>query len=380
MKNYNFIMLIPLIYIVALFVYITRTIFFLVGAAKEKNRKIPHLDLTEKPFVSVIIPARNEENNIEHCIDSLIKNSYPADKFEIIAVDDRSVDATAEILALLSLAHKNLKVVTISDKTLNKNLRGKPGALQAGINVSSGELILLTDADCTVSPDWIETMVSVYSDDEVGLVASFTNIRGNKLFDKVQAVEWIYMHTMASSGFGLKILLGCFGNNLSVRKTDLDKVGGYDNIEFSVTEDLALLREIRGLGKKARYICSTKTLATTNACKTMKEYLQQKKRWSVGGLDLGWNAVIFVLSSVTMWLGLIVSLVLGDYSVFAAILGIRIFSDYLLTVISVRKLELTKLKRWVLPSIFFFMIMELVAPFLVINKTIVWKDQVFERK
>ena len=81
-----------------------------------------------------------------------------------------------------------------------------------------------------------------------------------------------------------------------------------------------------------------------------------------------------------MWLGLIVSLVLGDYSVFAAILGIRIFSDYLLTVISVRKLELTKLKRWVLPSIFFFMIMELVAPFLVINKTIVWKDQVFERK
>ena len=214
--------------LIAIVVYSIRGMIFILGAFIESLKKQKQNNFYQ-PFISVVVPARNEENNIENCLISLKNNNYPQEKFEIIAVNDRSTDSTLEKLEKFRGIIPNLKIVDITEANKISNLKGKPGALQAGINEAKGEIILMTDADCIVGNNWIETIVNEYAEKNISLVASFTNVIGNRIFDKIQAVEWVYMHTMASAGVGLNQPLGCYGNNLSFRKEEFDKLGGYEN-------------------------------------------------------------------------------------------------------------------------------------------------------
>lgn len=105
--------------------------------------------MSDRPFCSVIIPAFNEEQNIETCLLSLTSQSYPRDKFEIIVVDNGSTDKTTEIAS------------TYADLVLAKP-EGNVGAVRNfGIANASGEIIICTDADCVVSHDWIEAGVTL---------------------------------------------------------------------------------------------------------------------------------------------------------------------------------------------------------------------------
>jgi cellulose synthase/poly-beta-1,6-N-acetylglucosamine synthase-like glycosyltransferase len=257
------------------------------------------------------------------------------------------------------------------------NLRGKPGALQAGIDITKGNIILMTDADCTVNPNWIRKMIATYQNDKVGLTASLTNIKGNRIFDKIQAVEWIYMHTMASAGIGLGVPLGCYGNNYSVRKSDYEAVGGYKSIKFSVTEDLALLQAINNNNRQVRYLVDEGSVVDTLPCVTFGEYLKQRHRWAIGGLNLGFKAFVFVASSGAFWGGIMTALITSHIPWLIIILSVRLVCDFLLIYPTLAKIKKEALSMWVLPSIYFFTLMELIVPFLVIKKTVVWKNQVF---
>ncbi len=209
----------------AVSIFAFRTIVFLIGIVRERKKKI-RPGAGYEPFVSVVIPARNEEDNITACIRSIAKSRYPKDKFEIIVVNDRSTDRTGDILKELEEVNENLVIKTVTEETAEPNLRGKPGALQAGIDIARGELVLMTDADCTVPEEWIMDMASAYDDEDTGLVAAFSIPEPVRVFDKVQAVYWIYLHAMGSGGFGLNMPLGCIGNNLSVRTKTFREIGG----------------------------------------------------------------------------------------------------------------------------------------------------------
>ncbi|MDQ1266509.1 MAG: hypothetical protein QG635_1661 [Bacteroidota bacterium] len=373
------IMMIITILISSLIIFILRTILFSIGAYRERNKKLIQKEQSENPYISIVVPARNEENNIAACIESISKNKYPSYKFEIIAVNDRSTDHTSEILSNLKQKYDNLKIIEISEEIAKKNLRGKPGALQAGIEAAKGDIVIMTDADCTVTPKWLETISENFNNPEIALVPSFTNVKGNRIFDKLQAVEWIYMHTMAMGGAGLNIILGCFGNNLSVRKNNFINIGGYEKIKFSVTEDYALMNAIAQTGAKINYVCSPDSLVSTLPCGNIKEYLSQHHRWATGGIDLGWKAVFFVGSTVAVWLGLLLSIISGNINWFITIFSARLLGDFALISPSIIKLRLKKLLKWLLPSVIFFMIIELIVPFLLLDKKIIWKGQVFRK-
>ena len=362
----------------AIIAFSLRGIIFLYGAYRER-KNTSTTKISNFPFVSIIVPARNEENNIENCIRSVSANRYPKNKFEIIAVNDRSTDNTLKILEQLKNEIPNLKIVNVKNEYDKKNLKGKPGAIQAGIDASSGEIIMMTDADCIVGEEWIKTIVSQYNNTNIGLVASFTNVVGNRVFDRIQAIEWAYLHTMASAGVGLNQPLGCYGNNLSVRREAYEKVGGYKNIRFSVTEDLALLQSVHNAGYKIRYLTHKDADVDTFACKTFGEYLKQRHRWAVGGLDLGWRAAIFIISSALLILGIISTLIMWNPVYLVAIVLTRMFWDYLLIGSSFNILDKKELKIWIPLAVLFFIVLETIVPLLVLQKKIEWKGQVFQR-
>ena len=357
-----------------------RAIIMYIGSAKERTKEIVHLQSDKKHFISVIVPARNEEDKIENCILNLIQSDYPMDSFEIIAVNDRSEDKTGAILDRLTQEYQNVKVVHIKNDIDKGNLKGKPGALHLGILQSKGEIIMMTDADCTVNRNWLSTVSEWFNDPEIGLVPSYTLIHGDSPFDKVQAVEWIYMHTMASAGVGLNNPLGCYGNNLAVRKSVYDEIGGYPKIKFSVTEDLALLKAVFNAGHKVKYLCDYKATVTTLPCSTMSEYVSQHKRWAIGGLDLGYNAVFYVITSSFIWIGLIAAIIAAKPLWILAILFTRIIGDYIVIKPAMNILNQNHLNSWILPSVGFFMLMEVVVPPLLIDSRIVWKGQVFNKR
>jgi cellulose synthase/poly-beta-1,6-N-acetylglucosamine synthase-like glycosyltransferase len=360
--------------LIAIAVYTLRVLYFMYGAAKERSKIAPLSAKLVK--VSIIIPARNEEHNIGICLDSIVSLSYHKDYLEVIVVDDRSSDATSDIVKRYVEQYNYISLLRIVHNG-EKNLQGKAGALEKGISKATGELILMTDADCVVDRQWVQSHVNEYAESPVSMVCAFTLINGTNLFENMQAVEWNTTHTMASASVYYKKYLGCYGNNLSIRKSVYDEIGGYTSIPFSVTEDLALMHEVGKRNMAIRYICSPVSSVTTHPVTSLRDYVQQHKRWAQGGKQLGWKATVFVMTSALLWVGLAVSLLTSSYYLFFTIALTRLIGDFIINIPSLVTLRRTSYIPYIVPAIIFFTILELVLPFLLIDRTITWKGQKF---
>lgn len=247
------------------------------------------------PFISVLVAARNEEGNIERCIESLKNIKYPDNNFEIFLINDNSTDSTKNIMVECTLNRSEFTILDTIDDTAS-NLTGKVKALSYGISKSKGELIMMTDADCTVNENWLlET--SKYYNEKIGLICGFTAIDHSfGVFSKLQALDWIYLQSLASASSGINAQLSCIGNNLSVSAKAYNSIGGYKELEFSVTEDLALLRRIIAEKRfSVIYPVDSGCLVKSLPCKDLKELYQQKKRWFRGGAGINWLGYVLGL-------------------------------------------------------------------------------------
>ena len=150
------------------------------------------------PFISVIIAARNEEKNIETCLNSVLSQQYPPDRFEVIVIDDHSTDATFSVVRRLQNHYQNLKLLSANEKT-----HGKISALEKGIEEAKGELIVTTDADCVVHPLWLATFISHY-DDTTAMIAGPVLIenKGLSFVQQFDRLELLGLVTVAAGLIG----------------------------------------------------------------------------------------------------------------------------------------------------------------------------------
>ena len=365
------------IIITLLAVYVLRMLYFAIGARKENRKKLNEIAAGSEPMVTIVVPARNEEARIEDCIRSIARNQYPRKKFEIIAVNDRSEDETGQLLESLKREIPNLSVIHNDKSKAIKNLQGKPGALQLAINSCRGTIILMTDADCTVSETWIRSHAATFRNSNLGITAAYTNIIGSNPFSRIQAVEWLYLHTMAIGGMGHGQPLSCYGNNISLHKEKFDTIGGYSALKFSITEDLAMLQAMHKHGYDTRHLSDEASMINTYANKTLREYLNQHHRWIVGAADLKWKAAYFVLSTLAIWSALVISIANQDYLMAGIATLTRILCDLSLILPAMYRLKRGELAKWLLPAIIFMMVIELIAPVFLLKRDVRWKGQVF---
>jgi cellulose synthase/poly-beta-1,6-N-acetylglucosamine synthase-like glycosyltransferase len=291
-----------------------------------------------EPTVSIIIAARNEENQILTCLQSLTSIDYPAEKLEIVIVDDFSTDRTAEVVEQFLAGMSNMRLLKSPPES--GNLRGKTNAIAQGIRHTTGEIIMSTDADCSVSPGWVRGTVKYFHED-TGIVGGFTILTSHNVFHGVQALDWLYLFSIASATAGLKIPLTAIGNNLSIRRAAYLETGGYEVIPFSVTEDYSLVQTII---QKTRYGLSfplePHAIVTSGACDSLSQLIRQKQRWGVGALDmipsgmlivaLGWFARLSVVAGfafmpIQLSLGGLGAIVLADYIFLSRVFGLLPF-------------------------------------------------------
>lgn len=194
---------------------------------------------SELPIVSVVIIVLNGANTIGACLDSLMSQTYPSDLFEIIVIDNGSVDGTEEVV-------KGFPV-----KLVQENKRGYASARNRGIQEAHGEIIAFIDADCVAESDWLEMLIEPYSDDEIGMVGG--DIR--PLFTgNVTTVEK-FIDSAGFVGPPKNSVNGVYPYittaNVSYRKKVLEDAGAF-NQNLSSCEDVDISRRVQiFLGKKA---------------------------------------------------------------------------------------------------------------------------------
>lgn len=364
-----------IIYLALAGVYAARVTFFFRGVLRERKRWVQK---SFTPRISIIVPARNEQAKIERCVRSLARLEYPSELLEIIVVNDRSTDGTAQLLDDLAQTYPMITVLHRTESEVDPNLRGKPGALQYGIDQSHGDIILMTDADCEVPSQWAAAMTRPFSDKHVGMVNAMTSVAGGSIFDKIQDVEWTYTQSMACGGVGNGIPLGCFGNNLAIRRSVFTSLGGYREIPFSVTEDMALQLAVERAGHVIRFVIQAETSVITQPCPDLADYIKQRHRWVRGGTGLGTRAAGFVLSGVALWLGIALTIADHAWPWLIGMVALRLLADGALVASSSIAVGRKRLLPMIIPSMSILVLTELVLPILALKKQVTWKGQIFK--
>ena len=229
----------------------------------------------------MIIPARNEEENITACLESVINQSYPQNLFEIIVVDDFSTDRTAEIVS--SYADKNVSPISLKDFTKEELNSYKKKAIEVAIAKAKGELIVTTDADCIVPRSWLQTIVSFYEKHHPAFIAAPVAYYGENDFLKIfQSLDFITLQGITGASVYKKFHSMCNGANLSYEKKAFLEVGGFSGIDnIASGDDMLLMHKIfERYPERVMFLKSTYAIVKTKPAGSLKEFLNQRIRWA----------------------------------------------------------------------------------------------------
>lgn len=357
------------IFLIITALYLIQVAAFVYGVRKTKDRTFPDAS----PKVSVIIAARNEEQMLPLCLDAVMNQTYPGDQYEVIVANDSSTDRTASICDDFSSRFKNLKSFIAKE---DPQLRGKTNALAQAIDKAQGEIIMITDADCIVPATWIEHTARRYGPG-VGLVGGVTLQKASKAFEGMQSLDWGYILGIASSTASLGIPLGSIGNNLSFRKEAYQKVGGYRNLKFSVTEDYTLVQAILALKTwDYLYPIDERVLVLSQPCPTFKALLQQKHRWGTGGLDMKLFGFFIMIIGFSMHASLLWNLIWFGIPSTVTMMMAKCIADYALLWHVLSRLKRTNELKYFYWFQLYYGLYVLALPFLVfLGGKVSWKGR-----
>lgn len=354
---------------VLIILYFLQIVFLIVGITK----RFPTLKENQLPSATIIVAARNEENNILQCLSSLNEVVYPDGKLEIVIVDDNSTDNTSNIIDEYIKDKPIFKKIK-TNKEIGR-LKGKTNALANALAIANGEIILTTDADCFVKPTWAKTIASYFTEN-VALVSGFTTQKADNNFNGMQALDFIYLQLIGAGTINMNYPISCIGNNMAYLKKVYNEVGGYETLPFSVTEDFVLLYSIYKLDKyKIIHPFNQDSLVTSEPCCDVKTVLHQKKRWGVGGLDVPIYAwIVGVLGFLTN-----VSFLILPFVFTLNLLGIlllKLFIDYLFLYFSHDLLGIKKNLKYFLIFEGYYILYSIWLPIAVItSRKVLWKGR-----
>lgn len=251
-------------------------------ASLKKQKKVVEYEENELPFISIFIPAHNEEHTIESTVRSVCNSRYyreGEDNFEVIVVNDGSTDSTGEILAGLKKELPQLKIVTRHPPRSGK---GKGFVLNDALTLSRGEIIGVFDADTQIADDYLMTIVQYLNGDVEGVQSRVKMWNKNENFlARMQHVEFAsFGNTLiAKDNLGFTGFLG--GNGQFVKKQAIINCGRWDG--FAVTEDLNLAIKVILDGGKIRY-CGEASVYQ-EAVTEWGAFFRQRIRWAIGNFE-----------------------------------------------------------------------------------------------
>lgn len=262
-----------LLWILAAFSTYVLVIWLLVYIRERKFlEKIPKAK--RFPSVSIVLPAYNEEKNLEHSIRSVLNSDYPKKKLEIIVVNDGSTDNTRKI------AEKFVRKGLL--RLINQKNMGKGVALNSALTIAKGELFGVLDADTTIDKNTIRDLVGFLDSKKVGAVVSgIKPIKAVSLLEKFQKVEYIMLILVRKLMDRMNTYYVTPGALSLYKKKVLIDVGRFD--EKNITEDLEMGVKLRSHGYSIKAVLNV--FSHTVLPNTFKKLFRQRMRWNRGFLS-----------------------------------------------------------------------------------------------
>lgn len=228
---------------------------------------------------SVIIPFRNESENILNSLKCIEQQNYPKDLFEVIYVNDSSSDDSFEKLTS-AVKSCNIKILSSGGEGLQAAF--KKNAVRKGIESSGGEIIITTDADTMFGRKWLSSLLEKF-DENTGLVSGPVNfIFVHGLFSAFKILEFSGLVLTGAGLIGINQPVICNGANLAYRRKAYDGVKGFsEHLHLSSGEDELLMQSIaRETSYKIKFCWNEDSLVSTSPPFALKEFFQQRKRWA----------------------------------------------------------------------------------------------------
>jgi len=331
------------------------------------------------PMVSILIAARNEEDNIIDLLESIKNLSYPKERTQILIGNDNSTDNTAGVIdtfldGLSEADRKAFTVLTIEKQVAH--LKGKANVLAQLATHATGEYLFFTDADVEVPEHWIEQMIAVLHEKpgnkKAGVATGITLVKNTNWFEACQAIEWLFALKMMKTMTDYKLPSTSMGNNMMVLKEAYWSVGGYEGFGFSIVEDYALYKAIIDKGYDYKQGFDTSVMTVT---KPPPNYFEQRKRWVAGGLSTG-SALIFpaLLQGVALPALLILGFFYWQIPVF--VFGLNLLINLVVVYQIFSQLQQLRLFRYIpvyTVYMYVFWFLQLVSYFL--PTKLVWKGR-----
>lgn len=235
----------------------------------------------ELPTVSILIPAHNEQLVIENTLQAMINLNYPKDKLEVIPVNDNSSDETGFIVDEYAKRYPFIKPLHTKPPTGGK---GKSGALNQGLKYSTGDVIVVYDADNTPEPEAVYNLVLGLNNDKkaAAVVGKFrvSNAKEN-LLTRFINIETLTFQWLAQAGrwhwFNMTTIPG---TNFAIRRSVIEELGGWD--EKAISEDTELSFRVYNAGYHIRFFPAA--ITWEQEPETLKVWWKQRLRWAQGNL------------------------------------------------------------------------------------------------
>lgn len=304
-----------------------------------KKLKPSQANKITKEFVSVIIPFRNEHENIVDNVKSIINQNYPNENFEVIYVNDNSSDDSLQLLNEFPKPY-NIKVFSIpNDYFPNAH---KKRAIRYGIENSVGEIIVTTDADCFYSENWLSSLINNFDDDTGFVSGPVAFLDDENAFSKLQQLEFAGLVIAGAGLIGVGKPTICNAANIAYRKKTYDEVNGfYDQMDLSSGDDELLMQKIaKDTDYKVKFSLSRDSIVQTKSNPSLKKFYQQRKRWASKGLFYKNISLIVTLILIYLfYLGLIIQpiLIILFSTSFAITFGLSLVFKFILEYLILKK-------------------------------------------
>ncbi len=247
-------------------------------AIRHKKRKLKNnpetINENYKPFISIMIPAHNEESVITYTVENIRKSDYP--NYEIILIDDRSDDNTYSVIRDLADRFENVKCMRREDGAFP----GKSAVLNDALVMAKGEAILVFDADATIDSDFISKLVPNLEPDDVGAVQARKVIRNadTNILTKCQNNEYTLDTYLQVGRDAVKGAVELRGNGELIKRKALEDIGGWNN--YTITDDLDMATRLHIKGWDVRY-CLDAVVYEEGVMYAVPLF-RQRRRWLEG--------------------------------------------------------------------------------------------------
>jgi cellulose synthase/poly-beta-1,6-N-acetylglucosamine synthase-like glycosyltransferase len=261
-----------------LFLIIISSIYFLSIAflvfGFTKIKKFESITLKPKTKFTIIVPFRNEAENLPVLLDSLSKLNYPMELFEVILVDDDSEEVFSLQPSVFSVrVTKNIRVSNSPKKD----------AIVTAMNIVNTDWVITTDADCLVNTNWLLALDNYIQTHDVSMIAgAVTYDCGNSFLHQFQQLDLASLQGATIGSFGIGKGFMCNGANLAYTKTLFQELNGFDgNNKVASGDDVFLLQKaVAQFPMKVRYLKSKNCIVTTKPLNDWKSLFYQRVRWA----------------------------------------------------------------------------------------------------